>query len=373
MTPSPDISSLLQERIDAGDFPSAVYLVWEKGRIRYLDAIGNAVVEPDLIPAKVDTIYDLASVTKAVITTLIGAKLVEDGVVNVEDPISKFIDAGDKGSTTLGQLFSHSSGLPGWIPFYLLVNRREDVLDEIARTPFNADRQQVVYGDPNFWLITFVIEKVLGEAIDVSAKKMIVEPLGLKDTMFNPPVGLKSRLAAQERGTAFERQLCRDLGYDFTTNRVTGESPFRDEPIWGELHDNNGWYFGGVGGHAGVFSTAREVLKMATQFLPDYTSLLRPETCGLFTTNITSGRNEDRSFGFELASSPNTTAGMVMSRQSFGHLGFTGTSLWIDPIEDRILILLTNRTHAHNLPLANMNPTRRRFHDLAVTALDRNS
>jgi len=127
---------------------------------------------------------------------------------------------------------------------------------------------------------------------------------------------------------------------------------------------------GGVAGHAGLFSTAEEVFKIALQFLPNYTQLLKPETCGLFTTNFTKGLNEDRSFAFQLASTKDSTAGTKMSPESYGHNGFTGTSVWIDPGKDRVFVLLTNRTHDHPLPFANINSVRRRFHDLAIAALD---
>jgi CubicO group peptidase (beta-lactamase class C family) len=128
----------------------------------------------------------------------------------------------------------------------------------------------------------------------------------------------------------------------------------------------------GVAGHAGLFSTAEEIYKIALQFLPNRTSILKPETCQLFSTNFTPGMNEDRSFAFQLASTPDSTGGTKMAPESFGHLGFTGTSLWIDPIKERIFILLTNRTHAHPLPFVNINAVRRRFHDLAVDLLEAN-
>ena len=127
---------------------------------------------------------------------------------------------------------------------------------------------------------------------------------------------------------------------------------------------------GGVAGHAGLFSTAEEVFKIALQFLPNYTTLLKSETCELFCTNFTPKMNEARSIAFQLAETPGSTAGSKMSPQSFGHLGFTGTSLWIDPVKERIFILLTNRTHAHPLPFVNFNSVRRRFHDLANDLLD---
>jgi CubicO group peptidase (beta-lactamase class C family) len=130
---------------------------------------------------------------------------------------------------------------------------------------------------------------------------------------------------------------------------------------------------GGVAGHAGLFSTAEEVFRIAEQFLPNYTKLLKPETCELFRTNFTKGMNEDRSFAFQMASTEGSTAGTRMSPESFGHNGFTGTSLWIDPIKERIFVLLTNRTHNHPLPFTNINAVRRSFHDLAIELLDKNT
>jgi serine-type D-Ala-D-Ala carboxypeptidase len=123
---------------------------------------------------------------------------------------------------------------------------------------------------------------------------------------------------------------------------------------------------GGVAGHAGLFSTCNDVLKLAMQFLPSTTTLLKPETCQLFVKNLTEDANEHRSLGFQLASTPESTAGRRMARTSFGHLGFTGTSLWIDPDNEQIFILLTNRTHNRELPFANINHLRRQFHEIAA-------
>ena len=367
------ISEFLQERIDAGDFPSAVYLVAEKGDIVLHGALGNAVLEPESIKAERDTIYDLASVTKVLVTGLLLAMLIEKKRVGPDTKVADVLksqELGDIGETTVIDVATHFTGLPGWIPFYLLVGERDDILGEIARTPLSG--KTVVYGDPNFWLLTFIVEALCDEAITETARRLIFEPLGLKDTSYHPDPGTLRRIAAQETGNAFERQLCRDLGYDFVTNQATGTSGFRDDLIWGEVHDQNAWFFGNICGHAGLFSTAEEVLKLALQFLAPSTSLLLPETCSLFTTNYTPGLDQHRSFAFELASTPNSTAGARMSPESFGHLGFTGTSLWIDPVKERVFILFTNRTHQHGLPLANINPIRRRFNELAADHLDRN-
>jgi len=371
-----EISAFLQSRIDANDFPSAVYLVAENGEIRYRDALGYAVVEPERIPARLDTIYDLASLTKVLVTGLLAAILVENGRLKLNDPFLKYLDplnASDKRHITLREILTHRSGFISWLPFYLLVSERSEVLAEILKTPLTEDRDRVLYSDLNFLTLMFMLERLLDEPIDESAKRMIFEPLGLGDTFFNPPIELRQRIAASETGNEYERQTCVDLGFDAVPPKDGTQSALRTRPIWGEVHDGNAYFMGGVAGHAGLFGTAEDVLKIAMQFLPRYTRLLEPDTCDLFTTNFTSGMNEHRSFAFQLASMPDSTAGKLMSPQSFGHLGFTGTSLWIDPVKERVFILLTNRTHNHPLPFVNINSVRRRFHDLAIAALDRNS
>ncbi len=126
----------------------------------------------------------------------------------------------------------------------------------------------------------------------------------------------------------------------------------------------------GVSGHAGLFSNAFETFKIAQQFLANQTKLLKPETCDLFRTNFTENLNEARSVAFQLAETKDSTASLTLSKNSFGHLGFTGTSLWIDPGAERIFILLTNRTHARRLPFANINSVRRKFHEIAAKAID---
>ena len=129
----------------------------------------------------------------------------------------------------------------------------------------------------------------------------------------------------------------------------------------------------GVAGHAGLFSNVFDTFQIAQQFLANQTKLLKPETCQLFHTNFTEGLNEARSIAFQLAETPQSTASKALSKDSFGHLGFTGTSLWIEPETERIFILLTNRTHARELPFVNINSVRRKFHELATEILNAKS
>jgi serine-type D-Ala-D-Ala carboxypeptidase len=376
------ITTFLQERIDAHDFPSAVYLVAEKGDIVLHDALGFAVVEPERIEAKVDTIYDLASVTKVLITGLLTAKLIGDEKLQREGRVSVYLkefDTAGKRMITVSDLLTHTSHLPAWRPFYLLVSDRSEVIHAIGETPLNYEQKVVTYSDLNFLTLGTLIERTTGKSLDRASEDIISE-LHLEDTFFNPPVAGRRRVAASEKGNAFEKQMCLEQGYLANSGMqaknpvatAPGSDSFRNDLIWGEVHDGNAYFMGGVAGHAGLFSTAEEAFKIAQQFLPNYTTLLKPETCKLFRTNFTPGMNEHRSFAFQLASTPESAAGTKMSPESFGHLGFTGTSLWIDPVKERVFILLTNRTHNHGLPFVNLNSVRRKFHDLAVDFLDEN-
>lgn len=276
---SEEISVFLRERIEAKDFPSAVYLAAEKGEIALEGAVGNSVVEPEVIPARLETIYDLASMTKPLVTGLLAAKLIEKHEIDLDDPVSKYFnefDTVEKRRITIQNLLTHTSGLPAWRPFYLLraagdsTDLREELASIIGRLPLeNPPDTKVVYSDPNFLVLTLLVEKLYGRRLDEIAADEIFSPLGLREMFFNPPPDLRRRIAASEKGNEFEKQTCIEQGYD-----VTGYG-WREYQIWGEVHDGNAWAMGGVAGHAGLFSTARETFRIAQQFLPEYTQLLR--------------------------------------------------------------------------------------------------
>jgi len=384
---SEEISMFLQERIGAKDFPSAVYLVAEKGEIVLQDALGFAVIEPEKIEARTDMIYDLASLTKPLVTGLLCAKLIETGEINLEDKISKFFsefDTSEKRVITIGNLLTHTSGFAAWKPFYLITSFKSKIPNLIASEPLeNPVNAKVVYSDLNFLCLGFLLEKIYGTPLDEIARRNIFELLNLQITSFNPPRRLRSKIAASEFGNYYEREICLGLGYNLQVhewrdykwwNESGCDIPnygWRNYQIWADVHDANAWFLNGVSGHAGLFSNAFETFRIAQQFLPNSTKLLKPETCSLFRTNFTKGFNEARSIAFQLAETKDSTAGASLSKDSFGHLGFTGTSLWIDPQEERIFMLLTNRTHARELPFANINQTRRKFHELATKTLNR--
>jgi CubicO group peptidase (beta-lactamase class C family) len=367
---SEKISEFLQTRIDAKDFPSAVYLVAEKDEVVFTDALGFAVVEPERIAATIDTIYDLASLTKVLITGLLCAKLIENGEINLSDKISKYFsefDTNEKREITIENLLTHTSGFQAWKPFYLISNSKSQISNLIAAESLdNPTNTKVVYSDLNFITLGFLLEKTYGKSLDKIANETIFAPLTLRDTFYNPPKELRQRIAANESGNVFENQMCVESGYKIPNP----QSQFRNQTVWGEVHDGNAHFMNGVSGHAGLFSTALETFKIAQQFLAEESVLLKPETCRLFRTNFTPNLNEARSIAFQLAETKDSSASEALSKDSFGHLGFTGTALWIEPETERIFILLTNRTHARELPFVNINSTRRRFHELAAATLN---
>ena len=176
---------------------------------------------------------------------------------------------------------------------------------------------------------------------------------------------MRTGVAACEKGNAYERDMCER---DFSSRSYAN---WRTTTVWGEVHDGNAYFLGGVAGHAGLFSTAEETLKLANQFIAPQSQLLKADTCELFRLNLTAGLNEARSFSWQLAATQDSTAGSNLPPDAFGHTGFTGTSCWIDARAQRVFILLTNRTHARALPFANINSVRRQFHTLAQDALNR--
>lgn len=363
------ISSFLAERISTGDFPSAVYVIAQEGQPVFSDAIGNAVVQPQEIPATLNTIYDLASLTKPLITGLLCSRLIESGKLILDKSVSHYLgefERTDKQAITIRQLLTHTAGLPGWRPLYILAQAEPDnVLNAIANIKFDYQPgTRVVYSDLGFITLGLLLERLTGKKIIELAQSEIFEPLNLKQAFFNPEMAMQTGIAACEVGNAYERETCRETD--------AGEyKSWREELIWGQVHDGNAYFLGGAAGHAGLFSTAADTLIMASQFLPGLSQLLKSSTCELFCTNMTEGLNEARSLAWQLAVTKDSTAGPSLPPDSFGHTGFTGTSCWIDPYKERVFILLTNRTHAHALPLTNINGVRRQFHTLAVEALQR--
>jgi serine-type D-Ala-D-Ala carboxypeptidase len=363
----PDITEFLKSRIAAGDFPSAVYCVAEKGEAVFADAIGNAAQEPESHPATLETIYDLASLTKPLITGLLGARMIQNGALRLNDTVANYLDEfdrEDKRNITIRQLVTHTSGLPAWRPLYLLANNPDQALTAIAAETLECPPgERVIYSDLGFVAFGFLLQRMASLQLPDLAGKEIFTPLNLKRSFFNPTAAMRTGIAACETGNAYERDMCER---DFPLKTYAG---WRNEIIWGAVHDGNAYFLGGAAGHAGLFSTTHEALRLANQFIAGLSQLLSPTTCDLFRQNMTEGLNEQRSFAWQLAATKDSTAGPNLPSDAFGHTGFTGTSCWVDAGRQRVFILLTNRTHARQLPFANINAVRREFHALAVAAL----
>ncbi|HZS47142.1 MAG TPA: serine hydrolase domain-containing protein [Blastocatellia bacterium] len=358
------INDLLNSAIEEQHFPGAVYLIVENSETKAFEALGNAVVVPEIIAARTDTIYDLASLTKPLVTALLCVQLSEGGKLVVNSPVATYLpefNIEDKREITVQQLLTHCSGLPAWQPLYAEVKSPTDVLPHIANIKLeNEPGTKVVYSDLGYITLGKMIERMTGADLAEYAAQKIFKPLGLNDTCFNPHLSLQPRIAATEEGNKYESAMAGDAGKDY--------SGWRNAMIWGEVHDGNAYFLGGVAGHAGLFATASDILKIARQFLPG-SNLLKPESLPLFSTNFTPGCGVDRSVGWSLATNK-TSAGSHISRTAFGHSGFTGTSLWIDPEKTRIFILLTNRVHPRRSDF-DMDELRREFHNRAVDWLDK--
>ncbi|HYM60705.1 MAG TPA: serine hydrolase domain-containing protein [Thermoanaerobaculia bacterium] len=356
MTP---IDDFLQSEIDLGSFSGAAYAIGTCRTLLAEGALGFAVRVPFRIPATIDTIFDLASLTKPLVTTALALQAVDDGAIRLDDPISRVIvelDATDKKGITIRQLMSHSSGLAAWLPLYAFGSTEDAYIRAIANHPRECEPgTRVIYSDLNFVLLYCMLQRVSGDYVAL-ANQRIVAPLQLRSTMFNPPAHLRPHIAATEWGQRFEGRLSGDKQ---TTIAGKGRGL-----MWGEANDGNSFHLGGTAGNAGLFATVRDVLRIAQAWCDGRETLLPNDLIAEATRNQTAGLDENRGLGWQLCAGKGDAMTNMLSTNAFGHTGFTGTSLWIDAPADRICVLLTNRVHPSAAPVA-MARIRGMFHALA--------
>ncbi|HKR65586.1 MAG TPA: serine hydrolase domain-containing protein [Thermoanaerobaculia bacterium] len=314
------MDEFLQREIEVGSFPSASYAI--DGRE---GAFGHAVAVPVRIPATTDTIYDCASITKPLITGTLVLQAVAERKIALDDEYRGY---------TFRELLTHSSGLRSWLPTYAF----DDVLTAIeTRGPEYERGTKTVYSDLNFFLLYFALNEIFGDYIE-AARTRIFERLQLRDAYFHPPQSLLPRIAATEWGQRFEYGMCATRSIAFTG--------FRQGLMWGEPNDGNSFHAGGTLGNAGLFAAARDVYAIARGFED---GVLVPRE---LVEEATRAQIEDRGLAWKIG-------GPGLSPRSYGHMGFTGTSVWVD--EGRVFVLLTNRVHPCAAPVA-MDRIRGEFH-----------
>jgi CubicO group peptidase (beta-lactamase class C family) len=345
--------AILEEAIKRHAFPAASVAVTQRGKLVAWKSLGRFTYEQESCMIAPETVFDLASVTKVVATTSVAMIWYERGLLELEMPIAKVLPEFASGpgadlrrrEVTFRQLLAHSSGLPAYEKLYLGAGTRDELLASALGVPLKYDPgTRAEYSDVGFILLGAALEKFAGERLGTFSHREIFARLGMLRTAFNPPPGWKREIAP----TADDRT-------------------FRKRTIQGEVQDENASVMGGVAGHAGLFSTAYDLAIFANVMLHGGASLVRAETLELFTRRESSPRGTSRALGWDTPSAP-SQSGRYFSPSSFGHLGYTGTSLWIDPERQLSITLLTNRTwpDCSSQAIKDVRPI---FHDAVIEAL----
>jgi serine-type D-Ala-D-Ala carboxypeptidase len=301
------------------------------------------------------TLFDLASLTKVVATTAMAMLLYQRGLFEFEVPVAAVIPEFVSGSggddprrraVTLRMLLAHSSGLPAHERLFLKAKTREELLYAAFTVPLTADPgSRAEYSDIGFIILGAALERMAGESLDRFCQREIFGPVAMINTAFRPPAKGRERIAP-------------------TQNDLT----FRHRIIQGEVQDENASLLGGVAGHAGLFSAAEDLARFSHAMLGGGHPVLQADTVALFTRREAAPPGSSRALGWDTPSAP-SQSGNYFGAASFGHLGYTGTSLWIDPVRQLSITLLTNRTwpDCSNQAIRRLRP---RFHDAVIEALD---
>ena len=325
-------------RIDKKKFPGISLLAAAGGQVLYERRFGFKAVWPEPCPLDAGTLYDLASLTKPLVSAFLAVYLIEKKQWKLDDEVRRFFPAFPS-PATLEQLLTHSAGFKPWHPFYLY--RPQDDLTQIVSLPAAArPGTLVLYSDIGYILLARLLEKISGSGLRELAQAVIIDRLKLTDTFFPVPAGERMRCAPTEIGNRYERNMCAAEHAP-----AAASFPWRSGLIQGEVHDANSFYSGGSAGNAGLFSSARDLFKMSLEFFPQTATLLKSDSIALFWQNRTPWSVLHRSIGFKLNSSRPTSGGSALSKQAIGHNGFTGTSLWLEPETQRQWIVLSNRIH----------------------------
>lgn len=344
-------TELLAEAIADGATPGAVYLIGNREGIIAEKALGHFTYAPDAPRVTLETIYDLASLTKVIVTTPLVMLLHEREQLELEAPVNAYVPeftGGGKDEVLVEDLLAHCGGLLWWTELYKTFEGRPPAeskrgyIQKICELPLDYQpRSKTVYSDLGFLLLGEIVERLTQSTLDRLVHDEIFAPLGMEEIRYNPPAEWRARIAPTE------------------------DDPWRGCVVRGTVHDENAFGLGGIAPHAGLFSTARAIAPFAQMFLKEGVSghrrLFAAATVRRFTARANLVAGSSRALGWDTPT-PESSSGSLFSSASYGHTGFTGTSLWIDPERDFFAVLLTNRVHPtrENRKLAAMRP---RFHD----------
>jgi CubicO group peptidase (beta-lactamase class C family) len=343
------VERLVAEARAARAFPAAAIEIGRHDRVVYQWAHGRLTYDDDSPPAAPDTIFDLASLTKVIVTTALTMRLVADRKLLLNAPIASYVSdwrGNDRARTTIADLLEHAAGFTAWSDVYRRAESRREFRHEIATMPLEyVPRSRSVYTDLGFILLGLILEDIDGRYLD----DQFAETLGGPDLTYHLAKSDRSRIAPTE-----------------------DDRRWRGRILVGEVHDENAWRLGGVAGHAGLFGTVPSVgrhARLVLTTLRSSTALGEPWLLRRFLQPTTVPRSS-RALGWDRMR-PTSSCGRRLTRAAFGHTGFTGTSLWIDPLLDLYVVLLTNRVHPNrptepNDGLALLRPL---VHDAVVEAM----
>ncbi len=341
-------SAILGQAIVDRAFPGASVAVVVDGRLVALRGMGRFTYDAGSPEVTAETMFDLASVSKVVGTTAMAMLLYERGHLDLDVPVAGIIPQFAKGdarrqSVTVRMLLAHSSGLPPYVRLYQDAHTREQLLEAALAAPLEADPDtRASYSDIGFIILGAALERIADESLQSFCAREVFGPLGMNHTTYCPPAQLRSGIPPTQ-----------------------DDREFRGRIIQGEVQDENASVLGGVAGHAGIFSNAADLATFAHCMLQGGRPILRPDTVELFTRRHGAS---SRALGWDTPSTP-SQSGKYFSTLSFGHLGYTGTSLWIDPERRLAIVLLTNRTWPDTKSQL-IKQVRPQFHDGVVEALE---
>jgi CubicO group peptidase (beta-lactamase class C family) len=345
--------SVLERAVSERAFPGAAFGVLARGQVLALDGVGGFTYDQPTTPVNASTVYDLASVTKVIATTSMAMLLHQDGALSLDQPLAQLLPGfaqgepagGARRAVTLRMLLAHASGLPGYARLFEGSGGREELLDACLKLPLaSSPGTHAEYSDPGFILLGRALEVIAGEDLESFCSREVFAPLAMTSTCFRPPLDWRSHIPPTEEDTTFRHRV-----------------------IQGEVQDENCFILGGVGGHAGLFSNALDPLLYAGCLL-GRRQRFAPATVQLFTARTELPPGSSRAMGWDTPSQP-SSSGRFFSRHSAGHLGYAGTSLWIDFERQAAVVLLTNRTwpDRRNQAIRSVRPA---FHDAVMEALE---